>query len=218
MASAMKFLFENSFDPAERPADPAPVAPVRQYTEDDIIAARDEGFAQGEAAARAAALVGIEQATAKTLAAIGAQMTNAGQDIERIRAQILNDSLKVVSAAINKVVPTLARHNALHEIERLIRECLQAIYDEPRVVVRAHDRVISTLQTRIDGMAASCGFQGKIMLFPDEQLNDTDCRVEWADGGAERNLDDMWKQIDAALQRMMDGEAATPPQSDTGKA
>jgi flagellar assembly protein FliH len=86
------------------------------------------------------------------------------------------------------------------------------------VVVRAHDRVIATLQTRIDGMAASCGFQGKIMLFPDDQLNDTDCRVEWADGGAERNLDDMWKQIDAALQRMMDGEAATPPQSDTSKA
>lgn len=221
MASAMKFLFENSFDAAERPAAPADAAvaaPQQQFTEEDIIAARDEGFAQGEAAARAAAMVSIDQASAKALAAISDQLSNTAPEIERIRAQTLKDSLKVVSAAINKVVPTLARHNALSEIERLIRECLQAIYDEPRVVVRAHERIISALQTRVDGMAVSCGFQGKIVLFPDDQLNDTDCRVEWADGGAERNLDDMWAQIDTALQRMMDGDAATPPQSDTSKA
>lgn len=209
MASAMKFLFDNSFDAAEHPAGPAPVAAPKHYTEEDLVAARDEGFAQGEAAARAAAMVSIEQASAKTLAAIGVQLNNASQDIERIRAQILKESLKLVSAAIGKIVPTMARHNALAEIERLIRDCLQAIYDEPRVVVRAHDRVIAALQDRVNSLASSSGFHGKIMLFPDEQLNETDCRVEWADGGAERNLDDMWSQIDTALQRMMDGDAAS---------
>ena len=209
MASAMKFLFDNSFDAAEHPAGPAPVAAPKSYSEEDLVAARDEGFAQGEAAARAAAMVSIEQASAKTLAAIGVQLNNASQDIERIRAQILKESLKLVSAAIGKIVPTMARHNALAEIERLIRDCLQAIYDEPRVVVRAHDRVIAALQDRVNSLASSSGFHGKIMLFPDEQLNETDCRVEWADGGAERNLDDMWSQIDNALQRMMDGDAAS---------
>lgn len=212
----MKFLFDNSFDAVERPAGPAQAAAPKHYTEEDLAAARNEGFAQGEAAARAAAMVSIEQATAKTLAAIGIQLNNTAKDIERIRAQILKDSLKVVSAAISKVVPTLARHNALAEIERLIRDCLQAIYDEPRVVVRAHDRVITALQDRVNSLAASNGFHGKIMLFPDEQLNETDCRVEWADGGAERNLDDMWSQIDTALQRMMDGDAVTPPATDAG--
>lgn len=216
MASAMKFLFDNSFDAAEQTFGPAPVAAPKHYTEEDLAAARDEGFAQGEAAARAAAMVSIEQASAKTLAAIGAQLNNASQDIERIRAQILKDSLKLVSAAIGKIVPTMARHNALAEIERLIRDCLQAIYDEPRVVVRAHDRVIAALQDRVNTLASSSGFHGKIMLFPDEQLNETDCRVEWADGGAERNLDDMWSQIDTALQRMMDGDAAASSTADTG--
>lgn len=206
----MKFLFDNSFDAVERSTGPAQPPAPKHYTEEDLAAARSEGFAQGEAAARAAAMVSIEQATAKTLAAVGVQLNSAGQDIERIRADILKNSLKVVNAAINKVVPALARHNALNEIERLIRECLQAIYDEPRVVVRAHDRVIDALQDRVSTLAASSGFHGKIMLFPDEQLNETDCRVEWADGGAERNLDDMWAQIDTALQRMMNGDAAMP--------
>ncbi len=216
MTSAMKFLFDNSFDAADFPAGPAPVAAPKQYTEEDLAAACDEGFAQGEAAARAAAMVSIEQAGAKALAVISTQLNSAGQDIERIRAQILKDSLKLVSAAIGKIVPTMARHNALAEIERLIRDCLQAVYDEPRVVVRAHDRVITALQDRVNTLASSSGFHGKIMLFPDEQLTETDCRVEWADGGAERNLDDMWSQIDTALQRMVDGDAAAPLTTNTG--
>lgn len=225
MASAMKFLFENSFDMAERPAGQGAVSkapPPRLFTEEDLVAARDEGYldgkAAGEAAGRAAALASIEQASAKALAAIGVQLSDAGQQVERIRAQTVEDSLKVVSAAIHKVVPELARRNALNEIERLIRDCLQAIYDEPRVVVRGHDRVITALQTRIDSMAASCGFHGKVVLFADEQLNEHDCRVEWADGGAERNLGDMWKQIDAALERMTDGGAAPSPTSEISKA
>jgi flagellar assembly protein FliH len=123
----------------------------------------------------------------------------------------------VLGAAIRKVIPELARRNALNEIEQLVRECLQAIYDEPRVVVRGHDRVIAALQPRIDAMAASCGFHGKIVLFADDQLNETDCRVEWADGGAERNLDDMWRQIDAALERIADDGAAAPAGSETSK-
>lgn len=216
MASAMKFLFDNSFDVAESQAL-SPAAPPRQFTEEDILAARDEGFAQGEAAGRAAALTSIEQASAKTLTVIGARLNDAGQEIERIRAATMSDALKVLGAAIRKVIPELARRNALNEIEQLVRECLQAIYDEPRVVVRGHDRVIAALQPRIDAMAASCGFHGKIVLFADDQLNETDCRVEWADGGAERNLDDMWRQIDAALERIADDGAAAPAGSETSK-
>jgi flagellar assembly protein FliH len=216
MASAMKFLFDNSFDVAESPAL-SPAAPPRQFSEEDILAARDEGFAQGEAAGRAAALTSIEQASAKTLTVIGARLNDAGQEIERIRAATMSDALKVLGAAIRKVIPELARRNALNEIEQLVRECLQAIYDEPRVVVRGHDRVIAALQPRIDAMAASCGFHGKIVLFADDQLNETDCRVEWADGGAERNLDDMWRQIDAALERIADDGAAAPAGSETSK-
>lgn len=220
MASAMKFLFQNSFDAADRPASPggaSKASSARARTEQDVLAARQEGYTDGETAGRAAALASIEQASAKALAAISAQLSDSNQQIEVIRAQIVADALKVVNTAIHKVIPDLARHNALNEIERLIGECLQAIYDEPRVVVRGHDRVIAALQPRIDTMAASCGFQGKIVLFGDEQLDENDCRIEWADGGAERILDDIWKQIDAALESMTGGGASPPHASASNK-
>jgi flagellar assembly protein FliH len=211
MASAMKFLFENSFDGAEPASAPAAPATIRQYTEQDLLAARAEAFTEGEAAGRASALDSIEQASQKALAEIGARLGDLGGQIAAIRGQTVGEAVKVVSAAIHKMVPELARRNALNEIERLIRECLQAIYDEPRVVVRAHDSVIAMLQGRIDAMAAGCGFNGKIVLFGDEQLSEADCRVEWADGGAERNLGEMWKQIDEALARVVDGSRTAAP-------
>ena len=214
MASTMKFLFENSFDAAERPASlgVAPkAAKPRICTEQDVLVARETAYAEGESAGRAAALASIEQVSAKALTAIGAQLSDTVRQIEEIRMKILADALTVVSTAIHKVVPELARHNALNEIERLIRDCLQAIYDEPRVVVRGHDRVIAALQTRIDTMAASCGFQGKIVLLADDLIPETDCRIEWADGGAERILGNIWQQIDAALETMTDGGTSPSP-------
>jgi flagellar assembly protein FliH len=217
MASAMKFLFENSFDAEARAATPAAPVVIRQYTEQDLLSARSEGYADGEAAGRAAALAAIEQASQTALSEIAAHLGDLGGQIAALRGQAIGEAVKVVNAAIHKIVPELARRNAMNEIERLIRECLQAIYDEPRVVVRAHDGVIATLHGRIDGIAATCGFNGKIVLFGDEQLSEADCRVEWADGGAERNLGEMWKQIDAALARAIEGPAAEAPALDPAR-
>jgi hypothetical protein len=32
-------------------------------------------------------------------------------------------------------------------------------------------------------------------------MNDTDCRVEWADGGAERSFAATWQAIESAIER-----------------
>lgn len=216
----MKFLFENSFDTNDRAAASSAAAkkPIpRLCTEQELIAARDAAYADGVAAGRDAAMASIEQASAQALTAICAQVGDTSLQIERIRTSIIEDAMKVVTAAIHKVVPELARHNALSEIERLIGECLHAIYDEPRVVIRGHQRVIAALQTRVDSIASSHGFQGKIVLFADEHLNENDCLIEWADGGAERILDNIWKQIDAAISSITDGGALTPTPPDNNK-
>lgn len=214
MASAMKYLFDNSFDMEDPPAAAggSPVV-VQHYTEQDLIAARAEGFAEGDATGRAAVHDSIEQASLKALTEISAHLSNLGEHVADVRSQTILAAIKVVTAAIHKMVPELARRNAMNEIEHLIRECLEAIYDEPRVVVRAHDSVIAALQGRIDTMAASCGFAGKVVLFGDEQFSESDCRIEWADGGAERNLNEMWKLVDAALARVAESTDAVAPPS-----
>jgi hypothetical protein len=40
---------------------------------------------------------------------------------------------------------------------------------------------------------------------------DTDCRVEWADGGAERDVGRMWQQIERLGQQAAAEQPPAPP-------
>ena len=52
-------------------------------------------------------------------------------------------------------------------------------------------------------LAASLGFPGKLIILVDDELGQSDCRVEWADGGAERDTARTWREIEATLDRAM---------------
>lgn len=210
MTPLNKFLFDTSFDPApevEGPAEP----PAPTFSEEELAAARAEGFAAGQEAGRAEMRASIERDAAAALAAIGRELSAMNGRFAEIREHAIDGGIAVVSAALRKIVPELARRHGMAEIEQVVRDNLQSLYDEPRVVIRAHDSVIAVLQERMDGIAASCGFGGKIILFGDPQFGETDCRVEWADGGAERNLGELWRRIDAAIERVTDGRAVPDP-------
>jgi flagellar assembly protein FliH len=215
MSNATKFLFGTSFDPAK--ADPD-VPPPPTFSEAELAAAREAGFQEGHAAGHAAMAQSVEQAAATALAAISSQLAAMNGNFAEIRDTAIASGVEVVAAAVRKLTPALAKRNGLVEIENLVRDSLHSLYDEPRVVIRAHDSVIEALQERIDGLAAAAGFTGKIVLFGDDQLSDTDCRVEWADGGAERNLEELWRRIDAAIERVTDGISAAPQSATHGAA
>jgi flagellar assembly protein FliH len=213
MNNGTKFLFDTSFDPAK--ADPD-VPPPPTFSEEELSAARQEGYEKGLADGRAEMSRSIERRAADTLAAIGEQLAAMNRQFADIRDTAIDSGVQVVSAAMRKIVPALAKRHSFEEIENLVRDSLHALYDEPRVVVRAHDNVIDILQQRIDAIAAAAGFMGKVVLFGDDQLDRTDCRVEWADGGAERNLGELWRRIDAAIERVTDGNGATPAAATLG--
>ncbi|MFN4281206.1 MAG: hypothetical protein ACK4NA_01060 [Alphaproteobacteria bacterium] len=214
-SNATKFLFGNSFDPAK--AGPE-VPPPPTFSEAELAAAREEGFRAGHAAGHAEMAQSVEQAAAAALAEIGARLADMNGRFDDIRQAAIASGVEVVSAAVRKLVPALAKRNGLAEIENLVRDTLHTLYDEPRVVIRAHDSVIDALQERVDGMAAASGFMGKVVLFGDDQFSETDCRIEWADGGAERNLGKLWRRIDAAIERVTDGNGASPQSEPLGAA
>jgi hypothetical protein len=56
-----------------------------------------------------------------------------------------------------------------------------------------------------------------VTVLPDDALGPADCRVEWASGGAERVAAQMWREFDAATQRIFSdpvGEGEEDPGHD----
>ena len=219
MATLRKFEFQTSFDidvEDEHNQLEAGARAIREYTEDDICTARDAAFAEGRNMALKEALTSSEYLITQLLPAIGQQIDALREANETVYAKVAENAVKIAVTIAHKVVPELARNNAFEEIEGLVRECLHTLYEEPRVVVRVHERVLDKLKPRIDEIASACGFNGNVVLFGDSNFSDTDCRVEWADGGTERNIKLLWQEIDAAISRVAGAAIGTYADSQTG--
>ena len=61
------------------------------------------------------------------------------------------------------------------------------------------------IRERISDIAASAGFEGHLVMLPDEAMTDSDCRVEWADGGAALEL----SRTEALIERAVRNYLAT---------
>ena len=217
MNSVQKFLFETSFDAAEdqfaRP-DATPQASPQSVDESELERARDEGFAAGREQGLMEAAGSIENASARTLEAIDEQMRSLlpalAQDAERRDGE----ALKAAVTIVRKLFPRTAETRGTGEIEALIAQCLGHLRDEPRVVVRVCDELLDPLNERLGGLAADCGYDGKIVLLAEEALLPGDAKVEWAAGGAERDSARLWRQVDDIVARAAAFGAAEPIQPD----
>jgi flagellar assembly protein FliH len=215
MATAQKYLFDLSFDgppanPRPAAAAPPPPPPEPTFTRAELAAAEAKGREEGHAAGFAEAVSQHEEQVGKTLAAIHdslAALLAAKDDIQREGDR---QTVELTRSIIGKLFPTLLRCDGLAEISALVAACLRESVNEPRLVVRVPDALFERAQQRLTPMTSATGFPGKLIILADEALTGSDCRVEWADGGAERDLTRTWRDIEAAMTRAADTAAERP--------
>lgn len=213
MNAPRKFLFDTSFDPIEpmgssRPADKEP---VKTFTEEDMAKARDDGFAAGKNAVQKSTEETIERDIARTLESLSGQLTG----LDKVQSEAIErrdrETIEAALVIIRKLFPSLAARHGMAEIEAVISDCLARLRDEVRVVIRVADAMLDAVNERVTALAAKAGFEGKIVLIAQEDLQVGDVHVEWADGGAERDSGSLWREIDAVVSCAI-GE--TPPNTE----
>jgi flagellar assembly protein FliH len=211
MAAAKKFLFDLSFD-APTPEQPAAKAEPKVGVA-ELEAARAEAFAQGREAglAEAALLREAQLAAATDAAAAALKVIGRAHDVKL--AEIEREAAGLAAAVLARVAPSLARRTALDDIAALVAQCLGEAADEPRVVLRVADDHFEALKARVAPLAESAGFAGKLVILGDEALGPADARVEWADGGAERDLGRLTREIETAALRLLDAPPSSTPGS-----
>ncbi|MFQ5958967.1 MAG: hypothetical protein ACE5LF_06310 [Alphaproteobacteria bacterium] len=216
MTGPVKFMFETVFELEDDGGNGHGVGLSHTYTREELNAAREEARQAGFAGGVAQAQASIERRHADALNAIAERLT----EIARVQADEFERTVKgaaTLSLAIaRKVAPALMRQQPLAEIEAMIADHLAQLIDEPRVVVRVPDDLLDALKCRIDEIAAGCGYAGRAVLLADPSLGDADCHMEWADGGAERNTDAVWREVETAIERLLHAPAEDAP-ADVGQ-
>jgi flagellar assembly protein FliH len=206
MAQTTKFLFDTAFTTkAEREQKPKP-----RFGEDDLAAARGEGQQVGFQMGRESALREVERRAADGLEAVAAGLAGLDAAQARAVAELRAEAARLALAIAGRLAPALIARQPLSEIEAVIAECLTQLPTEPRVVVRVAEGLVETLSGRIDELARRIGFSGAVVLLGEPAMAPGDARVEWADGGAERDLARTLAAIEEVVARYCRTEAEQP--------
>jgi flagellar assembly protein FliH len=220
MALAEKFLFDFSFDApgggdARQRGAVTPAEPV--FTRVELDAATAQARDEGHAAGMAEALSQREQQVGDALSAIAERLGVLLADKASADRESERNTIELTRAIASKLFPALLRKGALAELEAVVVQCMHDTIGEPRLVLRVPDAIFEAAQQRIAPLAASNGYPGKVIILVDEALGESDCRVEWADGGAERDTARSWRDIDTAITRALsalnDGNESSPQTS-----
>lgn len=193
-------MFERSFegpyvDESQEPEKPKPI-----YTEDEMQAAKNEAFEAGRTAGRGEAL-DAEVARQSGL------VTNLGQHMQALMTQTqalakeqLGHMEQVALLIARKILPSFIAREGETEVKEIVEKILANMAREPRLVVRVAEDSFETAKDKIQEAATRAAFAGQVVVLSDPTFGPSDCRIEWADGGVERDLKKIWEDIGHVME------------------
>lgn len=200
MAETAKFLFDTEFDAGDADSD---ASEAKLLTGREIQDLRDSAFEDGVNEGAARENKTTEHRHSQALAAIADGLGAISENQTQAMNHIVDEATTLTIAITRKISPALAQHKPLVGIESMIREFLHQLIEEPHIVVRVPEILIDDLKRNIDDIAAGCGFAGRVVLMPDAVMSGNDCRLEWADGGAVRNMESILDDIETGIKRTL---------------
>jgi flagellar assembly protein FliH len=185
MTAPTKFLFDSDFGNGPR----KPTEPMITVAEHAVKLAEGEtashrrGYAQGQNDAQ----VEVDRRIAATLDTIAKSIAAASAALQAIEARLECEAVEVAVAVARKLAPTLIAREPFAEISALASDCFRQLVTAPHIVVRVNDAVYATAKEKLEDIARGCSFEGRLVVLAEPDIATGDCRIEWADGGINRD-------------------------------
>jgi flagellar assembly protein FliH len=219
MVKLQKYLFDNDFDTPriaavdmtyvedeELPEVEPDLPPPPTFSEEELALVRDQAFEAGRQQGLQEAAASLEQMVGMALASCAHHLLALGVEQERANDQMTEDAVAVAVAIVRKLHPEYTRRHGLAEIEAAVQDCLSSVDRVPKVIIKVHPDLVSEIQKKSANLAQQASFEGKLAVMGDAEIPPGDCRLDWGDGGAERNIAENWAEIDrvvaAALENL----------------
>jgi flagellar assembly protein FliH len=180
MAAPAKFLFDTDFSAPnkmrERAATPSEIA-------QKIASAEARAYRDGYDAALREAKVESDRRSALALEEIGIAIKAIAARFSGIETRMETEAVDVAVAVARKLCSELIAREPLGEVAALVRDCFSQLVSAPHLVVRINDSLYEAAHERIERLARQSGFEGRLVILAEPEIETGDCRIEWADGG-----------------------------------
>ncbi|HLZ67224.1 MAG TPA: FliH/SctL family protein [Aliidongia sp.] len=221
MTSARKFEFGLSFDPPgnmpvgtramlpepepeplpePEPVEPPP-PPAPTYSQEELDATRHQGWLEGRAAGEADAMERTERLLADTVERLTYELQTLAGAQQAALARIERQATELSVAIVRKLFPAFVARSGTVEIEALVADAISLAQDQPKLALRCAPDMIAALEPVLTQAAARSGFEGRLSVRLDAELGATDCRIEWSDGGLDRESGRLMIEIESAVAR-----------------
>ncbi|AXK81134.1 flagellar assembly protein H [Pseudolabrys taiwanensis] len=190
-----KFLFDEDFATGAKPT--ITVVEAERRRADAESQAYRKGFAAGEIKAQGEAT----QRVAGALAVIADGLDRLNRALAGIEARLETEAVDVAVAVASKLAPELIAREPFAEISALATDCFRQIVTTPHIVVRVSADIHEMTKEKLEEIAASRGFEGRLLILADAELAAGDCRIEWSEGGINRDREATLNTINEAVAR-----------------
>ena len=180
MAAPAKFLFDNDFAAPDKARERAPTsAEIAQK----VAEAEARAYRAGYEAAQHEAKVESDRRAALALEEIGITIRGIASRFSGIEAKMETEAVEVAVAVARKLCADLVAAEPLGEIVALVRDCFSHLVATPHLVVRINDALYDAARENIERLAKQSGFAGRLVILAEPDIENGDCKIEWADGG-----------------------------------
>jgi len=197
-AAKRKFLFDTDFAGA---ADGKPAKSEIALAEHalKIAAAEAAGHGRGYAEAQSDAQIETGRRIADALEHIAAALVMANDALAKIETRLECEAVEVAVAVARKLAPALIAREPFAEISSLASECFRQLVATPHIVVRVNDALYAAAKEKLDDIVRARSFEGRLVVLAEPDIALGDCRLEWADGGINRDSAAAEAAIDEAV-------------------
>lgn len=180
MAAPAKFLFDTDFAAPDRSR--APVITPAEMAE-RIANAEAQAYRAGFDAAQREAKAEADRRMALALEQIGLAANTVAHSVGGIETKMETEAVDVAVAVARKLCSELVAREPLTEIMALVHDCFRHLVATPHLVIRINDALYEEAKERIEKQAKQSGFTGRLVILAEPDIENGDCKIEWADGG-----------------------------------
>lgn len=168
-----------------------------------LAAAEQDGYRRGLAEGETSANAKIEKRLGAVLTQTVDRLADISKKFGALENRLEDEAVHVAIAIARKLAPALLAREPLAEIETLVTDVLKHVRAAPHVVIRVAEDMIEEANKRLQHVADQRGFTGRLVLLPSPELRSDEVRVEWADGGVERDRAAIESHIEDAVNNYL---------------
>lgn len=205
-SSPAKFTFDLDLAQVDKPTRMFSEQEVDEKVQDTEQKSYAKGFDDGQSGQVAQHAASLARAVDK-LAEQAAALVGA---FDRTHNQLQSEAVNVAATVGRKLAHQLVDKYPTAELEQLIRECLASLERAPHLVVRCHPELADKVREIAEARMLTSGFEGRLVVMGDPEIEIGDGRLEWVDGGLVRDMSELDQEIEQRIANWLSAHETKP--------